>query len=229
MGDNRSEVTGCLIYEEDIVANIKKGIKRIIWVLSAGVTIATWIILFSNADLSPQKKTNQAGIGFVNWLDRHYFEKAAGDSLVFLIEQRILENRHAELEALKARIENSVKADGIERWPFMWELKSAKTVEGFDAFDALRGLWQGRLREALRLNENEIRKTFPDIDIKGFMHRYTAEASPLVKYYAPEGYFNVFYERPYSRLILLTLLGFIPFIAVWFLWLLMRWIIQGFH
>lgn len=215
------------------MANVRRGIKRIIWILSIGTTIAAWIILFSTSDLSPQKKTNQAGIGFVNWLDRHYFEKAAGDSLVFLIEQRILENRHAELEALKARIENSVKADSIERWPFMWELKFPKTVEGFDAYDFLRDLWQNRLRETLRLNEHEIKKTFPDIDINRFMQRYSGEDKSstigLQKYIYPEYYFEIVYKRPIGRIILVILLGFIPFLSIWFLWFLTVWVISGFR
>lgn len=246
MGDARSEMIGCLIYEEGIVANIKRGIRRIIWLLSVGSTIATWIILFSIADLSPQKKVNQAGVAFINWLDTHYFEKADGYTFdEFLLEKSLPENRQRELEDIKAKIEKSVKPDTIERWPYIWELKSPidpeiwlaqkrkrQTVEQFDAYDALRGLWQDRLREAVRLNENEIKQTFPDIDIEGFMQRYSAEGQISKfnpeKYVYPGSYFEVVYQRPIGRMILLILLGFIPFVVIWFLWFLTQWVITGF-
>jgi len=220
------------------VANVRRGIKRIIWVLSVGSTIAAWIILFSITDLIPQKKVNQAGVAFIKWLDNHYFEDKGGltvDEFQFIT--RFPKNYGNKIEGIVSRIENEVKPDSVEKWPFMWELKSpiADRFDSFDINSALRSLWKERLKEALRSSENDIIKVFPDINITAFMQRYgvieRGEKFGINRYIepAPDSYFKVVYLRPYGRIILVILSGFVPFALIWLLYLLVIWVIQGFR
>jgi hypothetical protein len=218
------------------MANIKRGIKRIIWVLSVASSIAAWIILFSVTDLSPQKDVNNAGVAFIKWLDSHYFENK--DVLTFeefLFSKRFPGNFGKEIEQLATKIENKVKPDSVERWPFMWELRSEspKTVEAFDVYEYKVGIWKDRLRDALELNINEVKNAFPDIDTAGFLLRY-GETEPgskinIHKYTYPNSYFEVVYQRPYGRIIAIILLGIIPFSGIWILYFMVSWVIRGFQ
>lgn len=216
------------------MANVRTGIKRILWILSIGASIAAWIALFANADLAPQKKVNEAGIAFINELDRHYSEYTSGIKLSEF--SKFTDKHQGEIfDRIISVIEDSVKGDSLERWPYMWDMKSSENVAGFDAPAALRGLYQDRLREALRVNEKQIKTTFPDVRIVPFMQRYgIIEEEPKIgmeKYFkpTPESYFEVTYRRPYGTIILLAVIGFIPFIAIWLMWFLTRWVIRGFQ
>lgn len=201
------------------MADIKKGIKRIIWILSVVFSIAAWIIVFLNTDLSPRLKTDQAEVVFIRWLDKHYFE----DKHDFTADEyRLQKSFGEELEEIKAKIEKSAKPDSVDRWPFMYELGTNLEFKDW----LLRRNWRNRLGDALELNIDEIKKTFPKMDTKELLERYSNHDAKfnVQKYVFPKRYFH----RPLGSIFLIVLLGFIPFTIIWFLWFLTQWVISGF-
>jgi len=205
------------------MANVQRGIKRIIWIISISASIAAWIIMLLQTDLSLQKETNQAGIAFINWLDKHYFEDSRRNTLD---ESNLEISLGKELENIKAKIEKNVKSDSVDRWPFMWELGAGITLEE----RMRRQILKNRLRDALKLNIYEVKRTFPDIDINRFIQRYSREKANILvqKHAAPENYFEEVYKRTFGRILLVIILGFIPFITIWLIWFLFNWVISGF-
>jgi len=211
------------------MANVRKGIIRILWILSIGASIAAWIFLFRTADLKPEKKINNAGVAFVNILDKHYFADAPG---LTLSEYRLTksERNRKKVERILTIIENSIKSDSVDRWPFVSEYIPANTKRlDPDLWDVHTG-WQDRMRKELQMNEKEIKSAFPDINFDNFMQRYSN--NPIAERFGstvlPESYFNISYQRPWGRIGALFLLGLLPFAAIWLLLFMANWVINGF-
>jgi hypothetical protein len=216
------------------MANVRKGLKRVVWILSIIASLAAWVILFTAADLKPEKNINKEGISFIKWLDSHYFNDPARSEIeqkASELAEKILINRQNSKSQLMAAIANGVKTDSLERWPFVWEyIPEGTKILDPDLWE-IHSAWQERLRKSLQLYEKEIRNTFPDIKYDKFMDRYS-DAPSLALFGSivlPESYFNIEYKQPYGRMAILLLLGFVPFVAIWFIWLLITWVLQGFR
>ena len=217
------------------MANIRKGLKRIIWILSIGTSISAWIIIFLTADLEPVRNINKEGVSFIKWLDGHYFEDSSGGLKLSEFTRPGMDTK--KFEDIKAAIEKSVKGDSLDRWPFAWEWFPRKNeTNGFDIDREIARIrwqgWQERIRKALLTNEQEIKRTFPDIKFDGLSVRYGLANNPnkllSSRDVLPESFFMVRYQRPYGHLAILFLLGFAPFITIWLLWFLVSWVVYGF-
>jgi hypothetical protein len=211
------------------MANLRKGLIRILWVFSISTSIIAWILLFRASDLRPERKINNVGVAFINQLDKHYFIDAQRLKLSEFLLIKANKDR-IKLDKVTNLIEKSILSDSLSKWPYVWEWKSQINSSGFDVAEASASLvWQERLRKALKANEGEIMQTFPDLDFVNFLKRYAQGNVLISKSPSPEYYYNISYPKPYGRIGLILFMGLLPFIMIWIFWFLMVWIIKGFR
>ena len=214
------------------MANIRKGLKRIIWILSICSLVVSWISLFSSIDFRNRKSVNEPGVAFVKWLDGHYFSDIPRISPTEFEKRESYKNIIGNLMSI---IEESVKPDSANRWPYAWEWDpNRKELRGFDIEAALASIrWQERLRKALQINIEKIKSTFPDIDEKHFFERYDIGMDSLThgnyeRHFLPDSYFKIEYHWPIGQIMLAILIGFVPFVVIWIIYFLVDWVVRGF-